>query len=209
MGPYADMAQSLIRVSRRLAAHGWFPATSGNLSVRLPGPDHAILITKSGADKTKLRAQDLITVTATGEVAHGQGRPSAETQIHLALYEKTQAGAVFHVHTVYNNLVVNFAEQGRLVFKGQEMVKALGFWDDCAEVVVPIIKNQANIAAVAQDVRRQLVDGVPGVLLERHGIYAFGSTIADTLRHLEAFEFLFEWWYHEQMVHHLRAMNAL
>jgi methylthioribulose-1-phosphate dehydratase len=35
-------------------------------------------------------------------------------------------------------------------------------------------------------------DPVPGYLIAGHGLYTWGGSVAETMRHLEAFEFLFQ-----------------
>ena len=38
-----------------------------------------------------------------------------------------------------------------------------------------------------------IIEDVPGLILRGHGIYAWGNTIQETKRHIEIFEFLFEY----------------
>jgi methylthioribulose-1-phosphate dehydratase len=35
-------------------------------------------------------------------------------------------------------------------------------------------------------------DLIPGYLIAGHGLYTWGASVAETMRHLEAFEFLFQ-----------------
>ena len=183
---------SLIRVSTELAARGWLRATSGNLSIRDVKTD-TVYITRSGADKQRLSPDDVLTLSARGDILEGTGRPSFETAIHQAVYRSAGAGAVFHVHTVYNNLVSRHAVDGGIAFHDHEMLKALGHWDEGARITLPVVPNYADIDRLAEAVSKAVRPAVPAVLLARHGIYAFGETADAALRHLEAFEFLFEW----------------
>lgn len=178
--------------STRLADRGWLRATAGNLSLKMSGDPLTIAITRSGSDKQQLTSQDLILVV-DGEVIAGTGIPSAETPIHQVIYELTDATAIYHVHTVYNNVVSRFAQDHVLTLSGSEMVKALGFWAENAAVRLPVIPNYADISRVAETIRTRLDPKIPGVLLENHGLYAFGPSPDSAMRHCEAFEFLFEW----------------
>ena len=45
--------QELAEVKRELAARDWFPATSGNLSIKVSDEPLRFLITASGKDKRK------------------------------------------------------------------------------------------------------------------------------------------------------------
>ena len=185
-------AATLRGVSRQLAPRGWLRATSGNLSLRDPH-SNIIYITRSGADKQRLCSADVIGVALDGTLVVGQGAPSFETAIHRALYKATNAEAVFHVHSVYNNVAAHYARNGELIFKDHEMIKALGHWDENAQVAIPVIPNFADINRIANIVTAVVNPQVPAILVERHGVYAFGKTVGDALRHLEALEFLFEW----------------
>jgi methylthioribulose-1-phosphate dehydratase len=64
---------------------------------------------------------------------------------------------------------------------------------DAPRLAVPIFPNSQDIAALADDIDRRLDAGIeaPGYLLAGHGLYAWGATMRDALRHAEAFEFLF------------------
>ena len=188
----SDAVDKLIAIGRTLSERGWLRATSGNLSVRDPDSG-SICITRSGADKQRLGAADILALDGDGTLSAGHGKPSFETPIHLALYRATGAGAVFHVHTIYNNLVTRHAAPEGLALQSHEMLKALGHWDEDARIVVPVVPNYANMVKLANAVFDAVNPSVPGVLLDRHGIYAFGSGADEALRHLEAFEFLFEW----------------
>lgn len=188
----ASAAQRLIEISGELATRGWLRATSGNLSLR-DQETGLTYITRSGADKQRLIAQDILTLAADGSVIAGEGQPSFETGVHRAIYRVTQAGAVFHIHTIYNNGVAKLAGEAGLFLHDHEMLKALGHWDEGASLVVPLVPNYADIDQLAEAVTRALNPAVPAVLVRRHGIYAFGDSAESALRHLEAFEFLFEW----------------
>lgn len=189
---WQNPADALVAIADEFAKRGWLRATSGNLSLRNPGSGW-IYITRSGADKQKLTTADIIAVSEEGRVLQGDGRPSFETPIHLALYRATGCGAVFHVHTVANNVAARWASDGVLTFSDHEMLKALGVWEEGASVRLPVVPNYADIERVADTVVRAVDPVVPGVLLQRHGIYAFGDTLTTTQQHLEAFEFLLEW----------------
>ena len=183
---------ALIDVAQDLARRGWLRATSGNLSLR-DVQNQIIYITRSGVDKQRLAASDIIGITPDGVLIAGEGKPSFETAIHQAIYARTSAQAVLHVHTVYNNLVSRYAADGAIALTDHEMLKALGHWDENARVALPVVSKYYDIGRAAPAVAQALNPDVPGVLLARHGIYAFGESLTDAVRHLEAWEFLLEW----------------
>lgn len=182
----------IMAAARRLAAEGWLWATSGNLSVRLASSPLTIAITRSGCDKSALSEEDIIALIGS-DLVWGDGRPSAETGVHQRIYTATEAGAVIHVHTPANNVVAALAGGDMLSLSGNEMLKALGFWAEDAIVALPLVPNYADLDHLAEACGDAVNPSVPGLLIENHGLYAFGTTMSDALRHAEAFEFLFQW----------------
>jgi methylthioribulose-1-phosphate dehydratase len=181
----------LADLKRALGQRGWLRATSGNLSVRCD--DGVIAITASGTDKQRVVPDDVLYIDTESDPAWPTPvRPSAETAIHLAIYRRTESQTVIHCHTVFNNLA---GEEADVVeFRDHEMLKALGHRDDDA-LLLPVLPNWGDLSRLAAEVDRRLSPAVPGILIRRHGVYAWGGTPADALRHLEALEFLFEWAY--------------
>ncbi len=194
----SEASSHLIQTGHRLGARGWLRATSGNLSLRVSDDPLTMAITRSGSDKQSLEAEDIIGVSRQ-KVIWGTGRPSAETGIHEAIYTRTSAGAVLHVHTVFNNLASSWADAGHLHLSGNEMLKALGFWDEDAACHLPVIPNYADLERLAETARAALDSTVPGLLIAGHGLYAFGNDLKNAVAHLEAFEFLFEWLYYQRL----------
>jgi methylthioribulose-1-phosphate dehydratase len=189
-------AESLCSTARWCYTQGWVPATSGNFSVR-NRESGRILVTASGLDKGALTRQGLLEVDAEGRVVSGSGRPSAETGLHLVLYKaRPEAGAILHVHTVWNTLVSGIhADAGQVAITGYELLKGLSGVTTHEHVErVPILRNSQNYAELAA----QLADALKefplthGVLLSRHGLYTWGESVAEARRHLEALDFLFE-----------------
>src|SRR5262249_59476637 len=70
--------RSLLAAARRLAARGMLPATSGNLSIRIPG---GFIITPSGAPYDELEPAELVALDDDGRPS-SHGRPSTEWRLH-------------------------------------------------------------------------------------------------------------------------------
>lgn len=205
-----EMAFSSLReIKKELAARHWFPATSGNLSVRVSSPTHdgeaadplVFAITSSGKDKSKETPEDFLLVDGNAKpVEATRLKPSAETLIHSEIYRLTDAGAIFHVHTVFNNLASElFYEEGFVPVEGVELIKAFNIWEEEVRIEIPVLPNYADIPKIVDLVKDHLDAKIPGILLRKHGIYAWGKNEFEAKRHLEAFEFLFEYvirWYH-------------
>jgi len=186
--------ESLCATARWCYSRGWVPATSGNFSVRASG---RVLVTASGLDKGTLAPSGLIEVDLDGRVLAGTGKPSAETGLHLVLYrDRPAAGAILHVHTIWNTLLsAHYEAAGCLPIEGYELLKGLAGVTTHAHLEqVPILENSQDYA----DLSDRLADALRkypnahGVLLSRHGLYTWGESVAESRRHLEALEFLFE-----------------
>lgn len=193
---YSELSQ----IKAEFAAKSWFPATSGNLSIRVGSysPEQfTFAVTSSGKDKSKSTPEDFLLVNEQSlPIEPTKLKPSAETQIHSEIYRLTGCGAIFHVHTIYNNLISElYWERGSIPIDGVELIKAFNNWEENAQIDIPILPNYANIAKIAQLVEPSLIPAIPGIVLRKHGIYAWGANAFEAKRHLEAFEFLFEYAY--------------
>jgi methylthioribulose-1-phosphate dehydratase len=187
-------AEALCATARWCYMRGWVPATSGNFSIRQGA---RILITPSGLDKGVVTPVDLIEVGAHGLVVAGNGKPSAETGLHLVLYScRPEAGAILHVHTVWNTLISgHYAGKPYMPIEDYEILKGLSGVTTHAHLErVPILTNTQDYAKLCRNLGSALHNfpEAHGVLLTRHGLYTWGQSAAEARRHLEALEFLFE-----------------
>jgi len=183
--------RSVLALAHHAGTRNWVPATSGNFSVRIDANDCAI--TASGGDKGALTSEGVIRARIRGP-AHP--RASAEAPLHYLMYRLSSAiGAVAHVHAqpaVLASLV--FASEGRVRIEGLELLKAFaGVKTHETHLDVPIFDNDQHMDALAERVEARLkADGLGwGFLLAGHGIYAWGENAQETLRHLDAFDYLF------------------
>ena len=191
---FSIAAESLCATARWCYARGWVPATSGNFSVRRGA---RILITASGLDKGTLTPAGLLEIDPDGRLLGGEGKPSAETGLHLVIYKAMpDAEAILHVHTVWNTLLSGIhASAGHVELAGYELLKALSGVSTHEHVEqVPILDNSQDYALLSTQLRAALNEypEAHGVLLSRHGLYTWGNSVAAARRHLEALEFLFE-----------------
>lgn len=92
----------MIDVGNKMYLRGFVAANDGNLSVRCPDKDYA-LVTPTGVSKGGMSEDMFIKVRISdGEVVEGSRKPSSETKMHLRLYsENPDIGAVVHAHPLY------------------------------------------------------------------------------------------------------------
>ncbi|MEK5443595.1 MULTISPECIES: methylthioribulose 1-phosphate dehydratase [unclassified Fredinandcohnia] len=185
----------LADIKDELAARDWFMGTSGNLSIKVSDNPITFLVTASGKDKKKRTDEDFLLVDEAGyPVTPTHLKPSAETLLHVEIYNKTNAGCSLHVHTVDNNVISElYADKGEVVFKGQEIIKALGLWDVDSEIRIPIIQNDADIPTLARNFGKYVTSDFGAVLIRNHGITVWANNAFDAKKHLEAYEFLFSY----------------
>lgn len=185
----AETVAELIALGRFAAGRDWVPATSGNFSRRLDAGH--IAVTRSGRDKGALTAADFAVVALDEPLPPGV---SAETPLHVARYRRDRAvGAVVHVHSLAATVLSRAEEsKGAIELHGFEMHKALdGFTTHDSMLRIPIFANAQDTAELASRIENRLDDAaVPGYLLAGHGLYAWGATVGDARRHVEAFDFL-------------------
>jgi len=196
----SDRAE-LAQLVRDIHGKGWTPGTGGNFSKLLSREPFRLLITSSGIDKGLTDEASLLEVDEKGNPVSGDRKPSAETLLHVAIYQKTEAGAVVHTHTVWNTLASLIDPKGFLEdngcynITGFEMLKGLrGVESHQHHEMIPILHNSQDMGMLS-DIVRTTLDNLPethGILLEGHGLYTWGRDISEARRHLEVFEFLFE-----------------
>jgi methylthioribulose-1-phosphate dehydratase len=187
-----DAVHALIATGEDLGRRGMTPATSGNFSIRLDA-EH-LVVTASGRDKGALSEADFVVVTLDGEPVPGSAaRPSAETFIHAELYRRDLARCVLHTHS-HNQTVASrlFARDGHVRLAQYELLKAFaGTTTHDVTLDVPVLQNSQDLRALAAEVGRRVDTGpLLGFLINGHGLYAWGQSVAEARRHLDAFEFL-------------------
>ena len=192
---YAIAAQSIVDAGRFLYDRGWSPATSSNYSARIDS-DH-IAITVSGRHKGQLAAGDVMVVDLNGNPVQSNCKSSAETLLHTVLYQVfPDAGAVLHTHSVKATVLSRLIPPGKsLELEGYELQKAFaGVTSHEGRLSIPVFDNTQDIPALAEQTGEwfRAHPEQPGYLIRGHGLYTWGATMADCLRHVEAFEFLFE-----------------
>jgi len=189
LNPYAIQ---LCTIGRWIAQRHWVPATGGNFSIR--ASSHNCLVTKSGKDKGELSPADLLAVDFDQHGFQCQGKPSAETALHCALYQRfPEVQAVLHTHSVAATVFSRLVQQAQHWFVGYEMQKAIqGVTSHQQSVALPIFDNTQDIPALAgQVMNRAEQQPLPYAFLVRgHGLYVWGHSLEQAKRHLECWEFL-------------------
>ena len=195
MSIFVTRVHDLAEIKDELAARDWFMGTSGNLAIKVQGDPLQFLVTASGKDKRKKTNEDFLLVDKDGNpVGETNVKPSAETLLHCEIYGRSNAGCSLHVHTVANNVISEiYGDEEKVVFKGQELIKAFDRWEEDAEWEIPIIPNHANIPKLAAALAPFVTEDKGAVLIRNHGITVWGKNAFEAKKVLEACEFLFQY----------------
>ncbi|MEI6359335.1 MAG: methylthioribulose 1-phosphate dehydratase [Synechococcus sp. ELA619] len=201
------LADDLTAAMATIHARGWCDGTGGNFSCVRQTDPLELLMAPSGVDKGQVQPADLIVVDAAGQVIGGSGKASAETALHLEIVGRCGAGAVLHTHSQAATLLSRRAlaeprrrgpdsnpkPDGVVLVEGLEMLKGLaGISTHATSIEIPVLDNDQNLPRLSQRAGPLLGDAPQGLLIAGHGLYAWGQSLSQAIRHLEILEFLLE-----------------
>ena len=186
--------ERLTKTIEKLHRRRWCDGTGGNFSVVVQKDPVLLLMAPSGVDKGSLQPEQLLVVNEFQEVLDGAGKASAETRLHLAIIHKTGAGAVLHTHSVTGTVLSRrHVKEGQIRLEDLEMLKGLdGIHSHEAHVDVPVVRNNQDMELLAEEFHQQIQHLPQGILVEGHGLYAWGKDLQQAERHVEIIEFLLE-----------------
>lgn len=193
-----DLRADLIAAAKHFYDRGWMVGTAGNLSARLP--DGSFWITASGRPKGQLTDRDFIRMNLDGEIVEqpvSDSRPSAETSIHLAVYNSfPEAKACYHVHSIEANLVSRLTAGDAVSLPAIEMLKGLGVWEENPQVAMPLFPNYLEVPKIADEISEAFAVSrpkVPALLIRDHGITVWANSTAAAYNYVEVVEYIFRY----------------
>jgi methylthioribulose-1-phosphate dehydratase len=193
---FATVSDALAQAGRAFYARGWALGTSGNFSAVVSRAPLQLAITSTGLDKGTLTADQFLEINGACEVVRGDGQPSAEALLHVAVARELNAGAVLHTHSVWSTVLSGLhAAEGGIALEGYEMLKGLeGVRTHKHREWLPILENSQDMIELAEKVSATLrqTPGIHGFLLREHGLYTWGASLQEARRHVEILEFLME-----------------
>ena len=177
--PEHRVRRQVVEVARLLWERGWVANHDGNVTARLGSG--LFVSTPTAVSKRKVDVDSLLLVDARGRKVRGALRPFSERGLHLVVYRRrADVGAVVHAHPPHATaLAVTGASLPCFL---PESVVSLG-----PEVpLVPFAPpGEAAEAALAP-----FVEPYDVVLLERHGVLAWGDDPEQAFLRLELVEHL-------------------
>jgi len=177
MNPSFRQRKELIRFCGFLYDRGYMVSSDGNLSMRVG--DH-FLTTPSGRNKGLIDTDDLVAVDPSGNPLDREAKPSSEFRMHLKVYElRPEIQAVVHCHPVYATAIAASKEN----------------LDTCllTESIVTIGSVPKAPLAIpsTEEIPRSIAPLVPHtdvLLLQNHGVLAYGKSLEEAYNRLETVE---------------------
>ena len=169
MEKLTELKQQLCNMGVQLLNTGLTYGTCGNISIRI-SQQKKIIITPSGIPYHRVTPDDLVIVSFDNSI-QGKQKPSLETPLHLAIYQKRDdLGAIIHTHSRYA-LAVSAVKTGIPVFI-DEIFSHIG--GDIA--VVPYALPGSS--ELAENTIKKL-DDKNAVLLRNHGAVCCGTNLQE------------------------------
>ena len=164
----AELREEVCYVNRMLPAAGRVTMHSGNAS----GVDRAsgrLVIKPSGMDYDKLTPENLVEGDLErGEVIDSRLRPSVDLPHHLHLYRHwPEVGGVIHTHSNYATALAALGRSIPLCLTA--IADEFGAEIPCA----PYADNEG--AHIGQSILKHR-NQAPAILLQNHGVFAWGAT---------------------------------
>lgn len=151
--------------------------TSGNLSAR---DGDRIYITASGTVLGALEEKDLITVEPDGNRIEGEGKPSKEMGMHLAIYRKCpDVKAIIHASPFYST----FAACTDMELHNNLFIESM-YYD---ERILRIPYYHAGSRALKDAVEKVCAD-TRVILMENHGILVYDADMKEARVSLDVTE---------------------
>jgi methylthioribulose-1-phosphate dehydratase len=203
---YEEM-KKLASLVRMLNTQGHNPATSGNYSIRSKTNSEIALVSERGIDKSKFSENNFLPLYYQSREMHpdymATGRKSSdETDIHLSVYQVTNAYCVLHSHALEALLFADlFRDLPFATISGLELLKGFkGVTTHETVINVPCFDNTQDIIHLAETIKPAILNDVNnyGLLIRGHGLYVWGASVEEAKRHLEVFEYVFKYYLNSQ-----------
>lgn len=194
----ADPREDLITSAQDFYEQRLMVGTAGNLSAKID--DQTFWITASGRHKGRLTPHDFLRLDLDGNIIEQPNpdlKPSAETSIHLAIYNSfPEAKACYHVHSIEAKLASRFTETSHLEIPPIEMLKGLDIWEENPQVSMRVFKNYLEVPKIAAEIRAEFSQNppqVPALLIQDHGVTVWGNCANKAYHYIEIVEYIFRY----------------
>lgn len=180
----------LREVAKLCYERGWTWCTAGNFSVR--GTQDTVWMSPSGISKRDINIDGFVPMSlSTGKpYSNEKGTPSGEASVHLEIY-KCISDAKTVVHSHPPRFAALSKGKREIVFQGHEMLKALGISDHQTPLKISFTPNPTPQEMLKLKLGQEHLNlNIRAVVLEGHGVYAWGKSPLEALVVLEVLEYL-------------------
>lgn len=182
MSKWSNEKREVLEASRKMVDKGLVVGTSGNVSLRLPSMDgrEILAITPNRRYYDLMTVDDIQVVDFEVEPVEGDLAPSAETMLHIGIYQaRKNVNAVIHTHSVFASAVAVAGMEIPVILDDQ--VTFLGGEIKLAEYALPGSEELVENVVAALGERN-------AVLLPNHGAVGVGRTMREAFTACELLE---------------------
>ncbi|MCX8084363.1 MAG: class II aldolase/adducin family protein [Calditerrivibrio sp.] len=182
--------KEIIKIGKKVVDSGLVGSFFGNISLK---SGERILITKTGTMLDEL-CEDSIVIVDLFKEDELDRLASSEIIVHRSIYQKTDALAVIHTHSIYSVLMASWYDDYLVLHFGEIpyfMVK------------VPIVTGKSGSRELADSVTNALKTNYL-VIVKDHGVFAKGKTLKDCFIYLSALEHYAKYNFYRKFYENLR-----
>jgi L-fuculose-phosphate aldolase len=173
----ADARKLIVEIGKLMYDKGYVTSSDGNISCRLG--ENLILATPTQVSKGRM-TEDMMALTDLEGNALNDKRMSSEIKMHLLIYNsRPDVGAVCHAHTPHGTA---FAAAGLAIDAPilSEVILTLG--------CVPLTAYGTPSTPELTDALKPYVEHHNALLLENHGVVAYGNDLWQAFDRMETLE---------------------
>lgn len=192
----------MLAANLKLQEHQLVTFTWGNVS-GIDREKERIVIKPSGVEYSDLTADDLVVLNLDGEVVEGSLKPSSDTPTHVYLYKAfPNIGGIVHTHSQW---ATSWAQSGRDIpplgtthadYFDSAIPCTREMYDE--EIIHDYELNTGKV--IAETFQHQNYEQVPGVLVNNHGPFCWGTDALNAIHNAVVLETVAEMAYHSIML---------
>lgn len=176
-----SLKEKVLKANLELVKYNLVIFTWGNVSAR---EGNYIVIKPSGIDYNKMNASDMVVLDLNGNKIEGKYNPSSDTPTHIELYKSFKnIKGIVHTHSIN---ATSFAQAGRPI-EPLGTTHADYFYGaiPCTrsltkeETEKNYEKNTGKV--IVETFKNNDYQIIPGVLVKKHGVFAWGQDAEDSV----------------------------
>ena len=197
-----QLKKTVCEANLLLPKYGLVTFTWGNVSA-VDREKGLIVIKPSGVDYDGMTWEDMVVVDLNGKKVEGKWKPSSDTATHAALYRAFKnIGGVVHTHSRW---ATSFAQAGKGIIP-MGTTHADYFYGEipCTRLMTEEeIKGEYELETgnvIIETFSQKDPDAVPGVLVNSHGPFAWGTDAMNAVHNAVVMEEVAFMNWHAQMI---------